>query len=37
MNHGPRFWALVESHEPNARALDAALGEAWREVPGWSL
>lgn len=35
MNHGARFWALVESFEPEARELDAALGEAWREVPGW--
>jgi hypothetical protein len=36
MNHGPRFWALVESIEPQARALDAELNDAWREVPGWA-
>ena len=36
MNHGARFWALVESVEPQAREIDGALGEAWREVPGWA-
>ena len=36
MNHGSRFWALVQSLEPQAQALDTELGEAWREVPGWA-
>ena len=36
MNHGTRFWALVESLEPQAQSLDTRLGEAWREVPAWA-
>ena len=36
MNHGSRFWALVESLEPQASTLDAELGDAWREVPAWA-
>jgi predicted metal-dependent hydrolase len=36
MNHGVRFWALMESLEPQARMLDARLGDAWRDVPAWA-
>jgi predicted metal-dependent hydrolase len=36
LNHGPRFWALVARHEPGYKALDKALGQAWRSVPAWS-
>jgi predicted metal-dependent hydrolase len=35
MNHSRRYWALVGSYEPDYRALDRALDQAWREVPGW--
>lgn len=35
MNHSARFWALVESHEPNYRQLDRALLRGWRQVPWW--
>ena len=36
MNHGTRFWALVQSLEPQAQTLDAELGDAWRDVPAWA-
>jgi len=35
MNHSPCFWELVESFEPNWRALDAELLSGWRCVPAW--
>jgi len=35
MNHGRRYWTLLESLEPNYLALDEALRVGWRLVPGW--
>jgi len=35
MNHSARFWALVESFEPDYRALDQELLRGWQSVPGW--
>ena len=35
MNHSDRYWRLVESFEPQWRALDAELLKGWRNVPGW--
>ena len=35
MDHSPAFWGLVRHCEPRYRRLDKALGNAWREVPGW--
>ena len=35
MNHSRAFWRLVQRHEPRYRTLDKALGDAWRDVPGW--
>ena len=35
MNHSAKFWALVESCEPDYRALDQELLRGWQHVPGW--
>ena len=35
MNHSQHFWRLVESHEPDWRALDKELLKGWRHVPAW--
>jgi predicted metal-dependent hydrolase len=35
MNHSARFWAAVESFEPDYRALDQELLRGWQCVPGW--
>jgi predicted metal-dependent hydrolase len=37
MNHSARFWALVEKHEPDWKALDRQLRHGWRAVPSWLL
>jgi hypothetical protein len=35
MNHSRRYWRLVERFEPDYRALDRRLTEAWTELPLW--
>jgi predicted metal-dependent hydrolase len=35
MNHSRRFWALVESFEPECQQLDRELLHGWQVVPGW--
>lgn len=35
LNHGKRFWKLVEKFEPDCKNLDRQLGESWKCVPAW--
>ena len=35
MNHGRRYWALLESLEPDYRALDEKLRAGWQMIPDW--
>lgn len=35
MNHSRRYWDLVARFEPDCRALDRELDDAWRRVPAW--
>jgi predicted metal-dependent hydrolase len=35
MNHSRRFWALVESLEPDYQRLDRELLRGWQRVPAW--
>ncbi|MDE2218946.1 MAG: M48 family metallopeptidase [Gammaproteobacteria bacterium] len=37
LNHSPRFWRLVERHEPRWREHDRVLAAGWSQVPGWVL
>lgn len=37
LNHGKRFWALMEKHMAGARERDRQLGEGWKDVPPWAL
>jgi predicted metal-dependent hydrolase len=35
LNHGPKFWALVERLEPDHRELHLRLKQEWGSLPGW--
>lgn len=35
MNHGRRYWTLLESLEPNYAVLDEELRAGWRLLPDW--
>lgn len=35
MNHSRKFWALVESIEPDYQRLDRELLRGWQRVPAW--
>ena len=35
LNHGPDFWALLESCEPDHRHLHRELRHGWARIPAW--
>ena len=35
MNHSDQFWKLVSKVEPNYKALDKSLNQAWKLIPAW--
>ena len=35
MNHSDQFWKLVSKFEPNYKALDKSLNQAWKLIPAW--
>ncbi len=35
MNHSDKFWKLVSKFEPNYKALDKSLNQAWQIIPAW--
>jgi predicted metal-dependent hydrolase len=35
MNHSRRFWQRVARYEPDYRALDKDLSNAWQAIPAW--
>ena len=35
LNHGPRFWTLLETLEPGHRALHRELRHGWNHIPTW--
>ena len=36
LSHSQRFWQLLETEEPDLRALTKELDDSWVFVPGWS-
>ncbi|MBT8442241.1 MAG: M48 family metallopeptidase [Gammaproteobacteria bacterium] len=37
LNHGPRFWSLLDELEPAHRALHVDLKNSWSEIPAWTF
>jgi predicted metal-dependent hydrolase len=35
MNHSARFWTILGGMEPQCRAIQKQMREAWRKVPAW--
>jgi hypothetical protein len=36
MSHSQRFWQLLENEEPDMRALNEELDQAWQLIPSWA-
>ncbi len=37
LNHGPRFWSLLDELEPAHRALHVGLKDSWSLIPAWTF
>ncbi|MFW2404415.1 MAG: M48 family metallopeptidase [Gammaproteobacteria bacterium] len=37
LNHGPRFWSLLDAVEPDHRALHVDLNNSWGQIPAWTF
>ncbi len=35
LNHSPRFWALLQDHDPDCMTHRRQTRDAWRALPGW--
>lgn len=35
LNHSPRFWRLLQQHQPDSEALRKTMRRAWQELPAW--
>lgn len=35
LNHSPRFWRLLQQHQPDSEALRKSMRRAWQELPAW--
>jgi predicted metal-dependent hydrolase len=35
MNHSPRFWQLLNRHEPGCKAIDRRMRDGGKRVPAW--
>jgi hypothetical protein len=37
LNHGPRFWSLLDEIEPAHRVLHVDLKNSWSQIPAWTF
>lgn len=35
LNHSPRFWRLLQQHQPDSELLRQSMRRAWQELPAW--
>jgi hypothetical protein len=35
LNHSPRFWRLLQQHQPDSESLRQTMRCAWQELPAW--
>lgn len=35
LNHSPRFWQLLQLHQPDSESLRQSMRRAWQELPAW--